>query len=141
MVWKTPLQVDVDHPLPILEREVAETLEPVQARGVDQHGDRTQPVPDGRQRGIHLRPVCHVGGESQIGIRRLEVDDGDIKTVGAQAIRHRRADTGPATGDHRGLHDHNIQASTENVTVSTTKNLPRNYENLTLTPERLATLP
>jgi hypothetical protein len=32
-----------------------------------------------------------------------------------------------------------MRINPENVTVSLTKNLPYNYENLTLTPERLAT--
>ena len=124
-----PVQVDVDHSLPVLEREVAESLEPVQARGVDQNRHRPQPRADRRQRGIHLRPIRHVGGERQIGIRRSEIDRGDVQAVGAQPMRNRQTNPGSTTGDHRCLH---AQAPTVNAAISVTKNLPRNYENLTL---------
>src|SRR6516165_3268259 len=132
------VEVDVDHPLPVLERDVVETVEAVQARGVDQNRHRPQPGANRRQRGIHLRSFRYVGGESEIGFRRSEVDGRDVQTVGAQPLRDGQADTGSAAGDNRGLH---AEASTPNVAVSATKNVPYNYENLTLGPERRATWP
>ncbi len=64
-----PVEVDVDQPLPILEVDVGEPLEPVQAGSVDQNGDRAELIADGRERRVHLRPVGHVGGERE-GVSR-----------------------------------------------------------------------
>lgn len=69
-----PVQVDVDHPLPILERDVGEALEAVQAGRVDENQDRSQPFPDFRQRRVDLRAVGDIRGVAEVvtdGLRSM----------------------------------------------------------------------
>jgi hypothetical protein len=55
-------------------------------------------------------------------------------------LRDRLTDAGPATGDNGGLHVPDTKlVPTPYAAVSVTKNLPCNYENLTLAAERHAT--
>ena len=89
------VEVDVDHPLPPLERDVVELLEAVQARGVDEDRDRTEFRADSGQRFVDLRAVGDVGGEGEVVFARLEVDDGDVVAVGAQPIDDRLTDAEP----------------------------------------------
>src|ERR1700744_50973 len=130
-----PVEVHVDYPLPSLERDVVKLLEPVEAGRIHQYRDRPEPAADRCQGGIDLCAVRDVGGKPEVVVGGLQIDGRDIEAVGAEPPHAGQADTGSSTGDDRGLHS---APSTRNVAVSVTKNLPYNYENLTLTPRRRA---
>src|ERR1700759_821306 len=123
-----PVEVDVDQPLPIRELDMREALETVQPSGVDQHGDRAGLLVDARQRGVDLRAVGDIGGERQVCLGRFEVDGRDPETGFAEPLGDGQSDSGAATGDNSRFH-----VVTRLGTVSNTKNLPSEYENLTLT--------
>jgi hypothetical protein len=102
------VQVHIDHPLPRLEGEVGEALEPVETGRVDQDGDRAQALPDGRQRGVYPGRIRHVGHLAEWRLRRLgrvEIEDGDVVAVRAQPPRNGQPDAGAAAGDDGGLHE------------------------------------
>ena len=110
-----------------------EPLEPVESGGVDQNGDRAELLSDARQCGVDLRAVGDVGGERELRLGRFEVDGRDLEAVFAETLRDCQADSGAAAGD-----DSRSHVVTRAETVSGTKNLPSEYENLTLTPQPLA---
>jgi hypothetical protein len=118
------VEVDVDHPLPVLERDIGESLEPFEPGGVDQNRHRSQLCTDGVQRGVHRSAIRHVGGIGEIVVRRVEVERGDVQAIGAQPLSDGLADAGATTGHDGVLH----------VTAwrSTIKNRPSDYENRTL---------
>jgi len=122
------VQVDVDDPLPGLEAEVGEALEPVHAGRVDQDGDRAQIFPDGGQCLVYLRAVGHVGLLPELRIGRVEVEGGDPVPLGAQSLRDGQADAGGAARDDSGLH---VQVRAHRSRL-THENLPSDFENHTL---------
>ncbi len=122
--WNTPLQVDVDDVLPVVERQIGESLEAFHPRGVHQDGDRTELFPDCGQRGVDRSAVGDVGGVRELVVGRQEVEGGDVIPVGAQPIRDSLADARAASGDDGRLHGA--------ASVSIVKNLPFEYENRTL---------
>jgi hypothetical protein len=124
---------DVDEALPIRELDVVEPLETVEPGGVDQNGDRAQLLADARQCGVDLRAIGDVGGERELRLGRFEVDGRDLVAVFAESLRDGQADSGAAAGDHGRSH-----VVTRAETVTGTKNLPSEYENLTLTLQPLA---
>ena len=121
------VEVDVDQPLPIGEFDVGEALEPVEAGGVDQNGDRSGLRTDAGERGVDLPAVGDVGLEREVGVGRFEVDGRNPIAVFAQSLDDGKADSGAAAGDNSRSHE-----ATGTGTVSLTKNLPSEYENLTL---------
>jgi hypothetical protein len=125
------VQVDVDDPLPGLEAEVGEALEPVHAGRVDQDGDRAQLFPDGGQCLVYLRAVGHVGllpGRRIGHFGRVEVEGGDAVALGAQPLRDGQADAGGTARDDGGLH---VQVRARRSRL-THENLPSDFENHTL---------
>ena len=72
-----PVQVDVHDPLPVLERDVGELLEAVDARGVHQNRDRAELawMPSARRR---PRAVGDVGGVGEFGVGRDSGRRGDL---------------------------------------------------------------
>ena len=119
---KDAVEVDVDDPLPVVERDVGEALEALEPGGVDQNRHRPQLRADGRQRVVDRGAVGDVGGVGEFGVGWIEVDDRDVQAVGAQPLGDRVSDAGSASGHDRGLH----------AQASAIKNRPSDYENRTL---------
>ena len=119
---KDAVEVDVDDPLPVVERDVGEPLELLESGGVDQNRDRPQLSADGGQCVVDCSAVGDVGGVGEFGIGRIEVDDRDVQAVGAQPLGDRLSNAGAASGHDRGLH----------AQASAIKNRPSDYENRTL---------
>ena len=99
-----PVQVDVDDLAPFIEGDVGEAPEDLFAGGVDQDRHRAQCTADLGERGINLVAVGDVGEVGVLGVRRVEVDCGDVVAVGAQSMRDCRSDSRTPTGHQSGLH-------------------------------------
>ena len=149
IMWKTPLRLTSITPLPVLELDVGEPLEPIEAGGVDQNGDRTELIADGRERSVDLRTVGHVGGERELRFGRIEVDGGDVVAVFAEPLGDGQADAGTAPGDDSGLHvqapsaDHLATKNRPSImrTVLSNCGLPQGAGNYSRPAKMLRTLP
>src|SRR6478736_438244 len=75
------VEVDVDDPLPVLERDFIEPLELLQSGCVHQNRHRAELGVDGVEGGVNLRPVGDVGDVGVVGVRRIEVQRRDIHAV------------------------------------------------------------
>lgn len=102
-----------------------ERLEAVQARGVDQHGHRSQLCADGGECFVDLGAVGDVGDVGEVIVGRVEIERGDVEAVRTQSIGDRLADARTASGHDGILHVLDLPRAV----VFETKNLDSEYEN------------
>src|SRR5215213_9866054 len=116
------VEVDVDHALPVVEREVREAFEFLESGSVHENRHRAELSANGGKRFRDLLRVRDVTGVCEVGIGRVEIDGCDVQAIGAQPSRDSQADAGAASSYDRRLH----------AGASAIKNRPSDYENRTL---------
>jgi len=109
-------QVDVDHALEPVGRQLFGRDEEVARRAADEHVDRSEFFFAARERRLDRREVAHVGGHRadlraeraqflggrvELGLRAAA--DRHIGTEGSEVLRHAEVDAAAAAGDEHRL--------------------------------------